>query len=113
MSPVGGVGINLAIQDAVAAANILAGPLRRGAVTPEHLHAVQQRRELPTRLTQGLQALAHNKFVIPVLKGQVSLQKLPLAIRLLRDFPALRRFPARLIGMGFRPEHVKTPAAAT
>jgi 2-polyprenyl-6-methoxyphenol hydroxylase-like FAD-dependent oxidoreductase len=113
MSPVGGVGINLAIQDAVAAANILAEPLRRGAVTPEHLHAVQQRRELPTRLTQGLQALAHNKFVIPVLKGQVSLQKLPLAIRLLRDFPALRRFPARLIGMGFRPEHVKTSAAAT
>ena len=110
MSPVGGVGINLAIQDAVAAANILAEPLRRDAVTPKHLQAVQQRRWSPTRLTQALQVQAHKRVLDPVLKGQVSFAKLPLVVRLFNDFPILRRIPARLIGMGFRPEHVRTPA---
>jgi 2-polyprenyl-6-methoxyphenol hydroxylase-like FAD-dependent oxidoreductase len=108
MSPIGGVGINLAIQDAVAAANILAEPLLHGRATAEHLLKVQQRRELPTRLTQLFQVQAHERFLGPLLKGQINLQQLPLAARLLRKFPVLCRIPARLIGMGFRPEHVKT-----
>jgi 2-polyprenyl-6-methoxyphenol hydroxylase-like FAD-dependent oxidoreductase len=109
MSPVGGIGINLAIQDAVAAANILAEPLLRGEVTTHHLLKLQRRRELPTRLTQAFQVQAHNRFLYPLLKSQMNPQRLPLPARLLRDFPVLRRIPARLIGMGFRPEHVKTP----
>ncbi len=110
MSPVGGIGINLAIQDAVAAANILAEPLSHQNVTTKHLAAVQNRRMWPTRWTQALQIQAHKRVVEPVLKGQVTFAKLPLAIRLLNDYPALRRIPARLIGMGLRPEHVKSPA---
>lgn len=109
MSPIGGVGINLAIQDAVAAANILAAPLLRGQVTPDHLRAVQRRREFPTRVTQAFQVQAHKRVLDPLLKGQTNLQKLPLAARLFRHFPVLRRIPARLIGMGVRPERVKTP----
>jgi 2-polyprenyl-6-methoxyphenol hydroxylase-like FAD-dependent oxidoreductase len=109
MSPIGGVGINLAIQDAVAAANILAEPLRRDAVTAAHLLAVQRRRMLPTQLTQAFQIQAHKRVVEPVLKGQTTFAKLPLVVKLFNDFPVLRRIPARLIGMGFRPEHVKTP----
>jgi 2-polyprenyl-6-methoxyphenol hydroxylase-like FAD-dependent oxidoreductase len=111
MSPVGGVGINLAIQDAVAAANVLAEPLLHGEVTMRHLLAIQRRRELPTRLTQAFQVQAHNRFLDPLLKGQTNFQKLPLPVKLLRDFPVFRRIPARLIGMGFRPEHVKTICA--
>jgi 2-polyprenyl-6-methoxyphenol hydroxylase-like FAD-dependent oxidoreductase len=111
MSPVGGVGINLAIQDAVAAANLLAAPLLRGKVTPQDLRAVQKRRELPTRLTQGFQVQAHTRFLAPLLQGRTSLQKLPWPVRLFRDFPLFRRLPARLLGMGFRPEHVRTNAA--
>src|SRR5580704_12628051 len=110
MSPVGGIGINLAIQDAVATANILAEPLSRQSVTTEHLAALQNRRLWPTRWTQALQIQAHKRVVEPVLRGQVTFAKLPLGIRLLNDFPALRRIPARLIGMGLRPEHVKSPA---
>jgi 2-polyprenyl-6-methoxyphenol hydroxylase-like FAD-dependent oxidoreductase len=107
MSPVGGVGINLAIQDAVAAANILAEPLSRADFRVEHLRAVQRRREFPTRMTQAFQIQAHNRVVNPVLKNQLDFTKLPLALRLLRDHPIFRRIPARVIGMGFRPEHVK------
>ena len=112
MSPVGGIGINLAIQDAVAAANILAEPLSREGVTTKHLAAFQKRRMRPTRWTQALQVQAHKRVVEPMLKGQVTFAKLPLAVRLLNDYPMLRRIPARLIGMGLRPEHVKTAAAA-
>jgi 2-polyprenyl-6-methoxyphenol hydroxylase-like FAD-dependent oxidoreductase len=112
MSPVGGVGINLAVQDAVAAANILAEPLLRGQVTTSHLLAVQSRRLMPTRRTQAFQVQAHNRFLHPLLEGRLSLDKLPLPVRLLRDFPVLRRIPARVIGLGFRPEHVRTPAIA-
>jgi 2-polyprenyl-6-methoxyphenol hydroxylase-like FAD-dependent oxidoreductase len=111
MSPVGGIGINLAIQDAVAAANILAEPLWRDEVTPHHLAAFQKRRFWPTRWTQALQVQAHKRVVEPTLRGLVNFTKLPLAVRLLNDHPVLRRIPARLIGMGLRPEHVKTPAA--
>jgi 2-polyprenyl-6-methoxyphenol hydroxylase-like FAD-dependent oxidoreductase len=109
MSPIGGVGINLAIQDAVAAANILAEPLLQGRATAGHLSKVQQRRELPTRLTQFFQVQAHERILGPLLSGQMNLQQPPLAAKLLGKFPVLRRIPARLIGMGFRPEHVKTP----
>jgi 2-polyprenyl-6-methoxyphenol hydroxylase-like FAD-dependent oxidoreductase len=111
MSPIGGVGINLAIQDAVAAANILWQPLLGRAVTDERLREVQQRREFPTRMTQGLQVFAHKRFLGPALSNQAPVQRLPLPLKLLRRFPVLRRIPARMVGMGFRPEHVRSPDA--
>lgn len=107
MSPVGGVGINLAIQDAVAAANILAVPLRAGRVTAEDLSQVQRRREWPTRMTQRVQLAVQNRVIKRVLGSEGPIAP-PLAIRLLARFPFLRRIPARLIGLGFRPEHVQT-----
>jgi len=110
MSPVGGVGINLAIQDAVAAANLLAAPLRADRLTTEDLRRVQRRRELPTRLTQRAQLLVQNRVIRRVLGGGAGTLTPPLAVRLVARFPFLRRIPARLIGIGFRPEHVKTPA---
>lgn len=106
MSPVGGVGINLAIQDAVAAANILARPLREGRVSTEHLEKVQRRREWPVRVTQRLQLLVQNRVIARVLRANERL-KPPLFFRLLSRFPLLRRIPGRLIGLGVRPEHVK------
>jgi 2-polyprenyl-6-methoxyphenol hydroxylase-like FAD-dependent oxidoreductase len=108
MSPIGGVGINLAIQDAVAAANILARPLRAGEVSETHLHAVEQRRLLPVRLTQGLQLIIQKRVIANVLRSRERL-KAPPVFRLMRWLPFLRRIPARLIGVGFRPEHVRTP----
>jgi 2-polyprenyl-6-methoxyphenol hydroxylase-like FAD-dependent oxidoreductase len=111
MSPIGGVGINLAIQDAVAAANILAGRLLRGVVSDDVLAKVQRRREFPTRMIQGLQVFAHKKFIGPSLRKTTAVSKLPLPLRLLQQFPVLRRIPARVVGMGFRPEHVRTPEA--
>jgi 2-polyprenyl-6-methoxyphenol hydroxylase-like FAD-dependent oxidoreductase len=113
MSPVGGVGINLAIQDAVAAANVLANPLMRDAVTDELLSKIQERREFPTRMTQRIQIFAHQRFLRPALAHQAPARGLPLPLKLLRQFPALRRIPARAIGLGFRPEHVHTPRAAS
>jgi 2-polyprenyl-6-methoxyphenol hydroxylase-like FAD-dependent oxidoreductase len=109
MSPVGGVGINLAIQDAVAAANALAEPLRRGTVTADDLQAIQERREFPTRVIQGVQVFIQNHGILNVLGSSGKKMELPLPFRLLRAFPWLRRFPARLVGMGPRPEHIKTP----
>jgi len=108
MSPMGGVGINLAIQDAVAAANLLAAPLRKKNVTEQLLHAVQRRRELPTHLTQALQVFLQNRFLLRILRGQGTME-VPLFPKLLARFPILRRIPARIIGMGFRPEHIRTP----
>jgi 2-polyprenyl-6-methoxyphenol hydroxylase-like FAD-dependent oxidoreductase len=110
MSPIGGVGINLAIQDAVAAANLLAPPLRDGTATTADLRKVQRRREFPTRLTQRLQLFIQDRVISRVLRGRKQLA-LPWPLRLLRRFPVLRRIPARLVGIGFRPEHVKTPDA--
>ncbi|GMT96088.1 FAD-dependent oxidoreductase [Corallococcus caeni] len=113
MSPVGGVGINLAVQDAVATANLLAGPLLARHVTTRDLRRVQQRRELPTRLTQRAQVLIQNRVVAPVLrKHALGNGRPPLPLWLLRHVPALRRIPARLIGLGVRPEHIHTPAAS-
>ncbi len=109
MSPIGGVGINLAIQDAVAAANILALPLRHGSATPGPLRAVQRRRELPTRLTQGVQVFVQNRVIRNVLSSKQQQITLPLALRLLRRWHWLQRIPAYLVGIGVRPEHVRVP----
>jgi 2-polyprenyl-6-methoxyphenol hydroxylase-like FAD-dependent oxidoreductase len=106
MSPVGGVGINLAIQDAVAAANILAEPLREGAVSEALLRKVQERRQWPTRMTQALQIFIQNRVIRNVL-SMTTQPRPPFAVMLLKRFPWLRRIPGRLIGMGFRPEHVR------
>jgi 2-polyprenyl-6-methoxyphenol hydroxylase-like FAD-dependent oxidoreductase len=106
MSPIGGIGINLAVQDAVAAANILTAPLRQGAVATDHLHVVQRRRELPTRLTQRLQVFLQDRVISRVLSSRQR-PSLPLLLRLMRRWPLLRRIPARVVGIGFRPEHVK------
>jgi 2-polyprenyl-6-methoxyphenol hydroxylase-like FAD-dependent oxidoreductase len=108
MSPIGGVGINLAIQDAVAAANLLHGPLQHGTPSAAELHAVQRRRELPTRVTQRMQVFLQDHVIFRTLKSGAPM-KPPLAVRLLNRFPLLRRIPARLVGLGFRPEHVRTP----
>jgi 2-polyprenyl-6-methoxyphenol hydroxylase-like FAD-dependent oxidoreductase len=108
MSPIGGVGVNLAVQDAVAAANILAEPLRDGAVSNDALQAVQDRRMFPTRATQRLQIFMQNNVISAVLTGKETLDP-PLLLRLMQSFPILRRIPARLLGLGFRPEHIATP----
>ena len=105
MSPVGGVGINLAIQDAVACANLLAAPLRRGRPSPRELGEVQARRELPTRITQSLQVLLQSRLLRPALERQTEMAT-PALLRLVDSVPALRRIPGRLIGMGIRPESV-------
>jgi 2-polyprenyl-6-methoxyphenol hydroxylase-like FAD-dependent oxidoreductase len=109
MSPVGGVGINLAIQDAVAAANILAGPLRNRTAAEADLRAVQRRRELPTRLIQQLQLFIQNHVLAEVLAGRGRFRP-PLLLRVMARLPGLRRLTARLIGIGIRPEHIRTPA---
>jgi 2-polyprenyl-6-methoxyphenol hydroxylase-like FAD-dependent oxidoreductase len=111
MSPVGGVGINLAIQDAVAAANQLAAPLRRRQLTLDDLRAVQRRRAWPTKWVQRGQQFIQDHILSRAL-AQGTPASLPLPVRLLRDHPVLRRIPARLVGLGLRPEHVRTPAAA-
>ncbi|MGB6949657.1 MAG: FAD-dependent oxidoreductase [Methyloceanibacter sp.] len=108
MSPVGGVGINLAVQDAVAAANILARPLRQGAVSVALLRQVQERRQLPARLTQALQVFIQKRVISAVLSLRTR-PRAPLVAKLLNRLPWLRRIPARVVGMGFRPEHVESP----
>jgi 2-polyprenyl-6-methoxyphenol hydroxylase-like FAD-dependent oxidoreductase len=105
MSPIGGVGINLAIQDAVAAANILGPKLRQNKLTESDLQAVERRRNFPTRATQRLQILIQNNVIRRVL-GRDKTFSLPWPLTLLRRWPILRRIPARVLGLGFRPEHV-------
>src|SRR5262245_36602207 len=109
MSPVGGVGINLAIQDAVAAANILAAPLREGTLRERDLAAVERRRRFPTRATQRLQVFMQNNLLGAVLASE-GVPSPPWPLRLISRHPLLQRIPARLVGMGFRPEHVRLPA---
>jgi 2-polyprenyl-6-methoxyphenol hydroxylase-like FAD-dependent oxidoreductase len=109
MSPAGGVGINLAIQDAVATANLLAGKLRNGSVSIDDLRKVQARREWPTRLIQGMQVFIHRHVVTGHASGKRN--SLPFVLRLLKWFPVLRQLPARFIGMGPRPEHFHSPTA--
>jgi 2-polyprenyl-6-methoxyphenol hydroxylase-like FAD-dependent oxidoreductase len=108
MSPVGGVGINLAIQDAVAAANLLADPLREGRLTTKDLERVQKRRRWAARVTQRAQVAVQNEVLSPALARQDAPEELPLAVRMLQRFPRLRRLPARLVGIGVRPERVET-----
>lgn len=108
MSPVGGIGINLAIQDAVATANLLWQPLSEGWVSPSHLQRVQWRRELPTRLTQRGQVFVQDNVLNRVL-GSTKPIVPPWFLKFVKRFPILRRIPARLIGLGVRPEHVKSP----
>jgi len=107
MSPVGGVGINLAVQDAIAAARILGAPLREATLTTDHLAAVQRRRIRPARLTQAAQMFAHERVLVPVLGAQGSIRP-PFPLRLLQWLPVLQRLPARAIGLGLRPEHWDT-----
>src|SRR5438034_3972202 len=108
MSPAGGVGINLAIQDAVATANLLARKLRTGPVSVYQLRKVQARREWPTRLIQGMQVFIHRRVVTGRASGNK--QSLPFVVRLLKWFPFLRQLPARFIGLGPRPEHFRSPS---
>jgi 2-polyprenyl-6-methoxyphenol hydroxylase-like FAD-dependent oxidoreductase len=108
MSPIGGVGINLAIQDAVATANILGPTLAHRTPNASELRAVQRRRSFPTRATQRLQLTIQNKVIKRVL-GSAEPLSLPWPLKLLRRWPILRRIPARILGVGFRPEHVRTP----
>ncbi len=111
MSPVGGIGINLAIQDAVAAANILAGPLASGENVDPLLHKVEARRLFPTRVIQGAQKAAQDNVIGRLLRPGEAITKAPLIVRLLNRFPILRRIPGRLIGLGVRRERVRSPAA--
>jgi 2-polyprenyl-6-methoxyphenol hydroxylase-like FAD-dependent oxidoreductase len=106
MSPIGGVGINLAVQDAVAAANVLAQPLSEGRITAKALAQIQKRREFPTRVTQWLQVGLQRRVIARVL-GQTGPVQPPLLLQLIAAIPLLRRIPARIIGLGIRPEHVE------
>ncbi len=112
MSPIGGVGINLAVQDAVATANILYAPLRRGSPTLAELVAVQHRREFPMRVIQRLQVLIQNRIITRVL-ASTTRPTPPFAVKLFAWIPALRRIPARIVGLGVRREHVRTPDVGT
>jgi 2-polyprenyl-6-methoxyphenol hydroxylase-like FAD-dependent oxidoreductase len=110
MSPIGGVGINMAVQDAVAAANRLAAPLKSGTLTIEDLQAIQERRTLPVRFTQWFQLTIQKRIISRVLAMESQQRpKPPLIFKLFNVFPVLRRIPARLLGIGIRPEHVHTP----
>jgi 2-polyprenyl-6-methoxyphenol hydroxylase-like FAD-dependent oxidoreductase len=111
MSPVGGVGINLAVQDAVAAANIVAGPLANRENVDPLLARVQQRRLFPTRVIQSAQKMVHERVLTPLVIRRAVLQKVPLPLRLFELFPVLRRIPARLVGLGVRREHIRSPDA--
>ena len=111
MSPVGGVGINLAVQDAVATANLLADKLRDGTLTEDDLDDVRERRLWPTKATQALQIGIQNNVLAPVLSGANAELEVPLPMRVLSTFRPLRRLFARLLGMGMRPEHVESRAA--
>jgi 2-polyprenyl-6-methoxyphenol hydroxylase-like FAD-dependent oxidoreductase len=112
MSPIGGVGINLAVQDAVAAANILWRPLANNNVQTSDLERVQERRMFPTRVTQAIQLFLQDKLVARVLRADAPLPP-PLPLRLISSMPLLQRLPARLIGIGARPEHVHSPELAS
>ena len=112
MSPIGGVGINLAVHDAVAAANLLARPLRDGTLSSRYLARIQLRRMLPSVVIQRMQRTIQDRFLSPLLAGRLSAMP-PLVLRVLRRYPTLQTIPARLIGLGVLPEHVRIPAASS
>jgi 2-polyprenyl-6-methoxyphenol hydroxylase-like FAD-dependent oxidoreductase len=112
MSPVGGIGINLAVQDAVCTANILAGPIARGEQVDDLLAKVQERRMFPTRAIQGAQRAVHERVLQPLIEGRLqATEKPPFLLRMLNRFPLLRRIPGYFIGHGIRQEHVRSPKA--
>ncbi|MCG2632314.1 FAD-dependent oxidoreductase [Bradyrhizobium sp. WYCCWR 13023] len=111
MSPVGGVGVNLAVQDAVATANLLAEKLMRGCPSEDELDAVRHRREFPVKMTQAMQVVVQNNIVSSALKGGNQPFKVPLILRLISALPWLQGIPARFIAIGVRPEHVHSPAS--
>ena len=113
MSPVGGVGVNIAVQDAVAAANLLAAKLARGAVSEDDLSAVQRRREFPMRMTQAMQVIVQNNIVRAALKPGNAPLRPPWPIRLVSAVPFLQGLTARFIAVGVRPEHVQSPEASS
>ncbi|MGN6114576.1 MAG: FAD-dependent oxidoreductase [Nitrobacter sp.] len=113
MSPVGGVGVNIAVQDAVAAANLLAAKLARGPVSEDDLSAVQRRREFPMRMTQAMQVIVQNNIVRAALKPGNAPLRPPWPIRLVSAVPFLQGLTARFIAVGVRPEHVQSPEART
>ena len=108
MSPIGGVGINIAVQDAVAAANRLAAPLKAGTTSSGHLQAIQARRDFPARMTQKIQLTMQNRIIGPALQSTRDPQP-PWLFKWFDAFPILRRIPARLLALGIQPEHVQTP----
>ena len=109
MSPVGGVGINLAIQDAVAGANILAEPLAAGRDVDPMLRKVQERRLFPTRIIQAAQRAVHERVLTPLIVRKIVVDKVPFVLRLFQRLPFLQRIPARLVGLGVRREHIRSP----
>ena len=113
MSPIGGIGINLAIQDAVAAANALAEPLARGEAVDPLLHKVQRRRLFPTRVIQAGQKAVQDNIIGRLLEPGAPIARAPLPVRLLGRFPFLRRVPGRMVGLGVRRERVRSPDART
>ena len=108
MSPIGGVGVNLAVQDAVAAANRLAAPLKAGTASDDDLQAIQARRTLPVRFTQRFQLIVQNRIISRALAG-TQRPKPPLLFKMFEMFPLLRRIPGRFLAVGIRPEHIHTP----
>ncbi len=112
MSPIGGIGINLAIQDAVAAANLLAAPMRQGEQVDGLLHRVEDRRLFPTRVIQQGQKFAQDNVIGALLRPGAVLARPPLPVRLLNRFPLLRRIPGRIIGLGVRRERVRSPPSS-
>jgi len=111
MSPVGGIGINLAIQDAVAAANVLAGPLARGEDVDPLMHKIQQRRQFPTRVVQFMQKLGQDRVFAPVLKPGEPITEAPWLVKLIDRVPLLQGIPAHFVGLGVRRERVRSPNA--
>ena len=111
MSPIGGIGINLAVQDAVATANILAAPLARGENVDAILRKVQERRLFPTRVIQAGQKAAQDRVIGRLLRGTEPIRQAPLIVRLFDRYPILRRIPGRIIGLGVRRERVRSPLA--
>jgi 2-polyprenyl-6-methoxyphenol hydroxylase-like FAD-dependent oxidoreductase len=110
MSPIGGVGVNLAVQDAVATANLLAAKLANGCPSEDELDAVRKRREFPVRMTQRMQVVAQNNIVSAALKPGGAPLQVPLVMRLITAVPWLQGITARFVGLGVRPEHVQSPA---
>jgi 2-polyprenyl-6-methoxyphenol hydroxylase-like FAD-dependent oxidoreductase len=109
MSPVGGVGINLAIQDAVATANLLAAKLKAGTLKDSDLDLVRQRRLFPVKVIQGLQVAVHNRLLKPTVSGRDRALTVPWPLKLVDSVAWLQRWPAQLLGLGVRPEHVRSP----